>query len=92
MKIPTSLKIGAHHFKVITNEENPSALGETDWEKGTIKIDASVIQSVKEATLIHEIFHVMNSTLGGQQYGHALIDSLSEQFYAVLKENNLLKK
>ena len=54
-------------------------------------ISKDLPQTHKEATLIHEIFHVMNSTIGVSKVGHSLLDSLSEQFYQVLHDNKMLR-
>lgn len=91
MKIPNKLKIGGHTFKVNKKEIISRELGNTQFINGIIEIDKRLPQSLQESTLIHEIFHVLNSTLADGQVGHSLLDSLSEQFYQVLKDNNLLK-
>ena len=88
MKIPNKLKIGGHIIKIVEKEgfNANSDCGEFLIEKNTITIRKDMPQDQKEATLIHEIFHVCNSTLD-----HTLLDSLAEQFYQVLKDNGLLK-
>lgn len=94
MQIPTSLKVGAHTYKVVLTDREEDLDGATGCmsdDEATIWIDKRCPRSVQESTLIHEILHCMNSTLGESEFGHALIDSLSEQFYQVLTENNLLK-
>jgi len=91
MIIPKKLKIGGHIFDVDCSKELDGMNGQTTWKKSLIEIDNAIPQSQKESTLIHEIFHVINSTLGDEDMGHALQDSLSEQLYQVLKDNNLLK-
>ena len=91
MNIPAQLKIGGHFFKVDASEELDGKAGETIYKKGLIRICSAQPQSQKEAALFHEIFHVLNSTLGDTNLGHALQDSLTEQLYEVLKGNDLLK-
>lgn len=88
MIIPKKLKIGGHEYKVIVSTENLGAddYGELDMETNTISISPRIPQTNKESTLIHEIMHAINTTLD-----HELLDSLSEQLYQVLKDNNLLK-
>lgn len=66
-------------------------LGKTQFTKGIITIDEEIPQSQKESTLIHEIFHCLNTTMDASTLGHAMLDSLSEQFYQVLKDNHLLR-
>lgn len=90
MKIPTKLKIGGHVISIIESADEKNA-GEYDIYKNTISLGKNLPQSQKEATLIHEIFHALNTTLdGGHNFSHALLDSLSEQFYQVLTDNKLL--
>ena len=91
MKIPKQLKIGGHIVKIIINQELDGKNGETNWKNNEIKICKTIPQSQKEATLIHEIFHILNTTIGENPDHHALIDSLSEQIYQVLSDNKLLK-
>lgn len=57
-------------------------MGKTDRGKNTITLDKTLPKDQLEATFIHEIFHTINNELD-----HALLDSLSEQWYAVLKDN-----
>lgn len=91
MKIPKSLKIGGHVFKIEMKKELNN-MGSCDTSKNLIVIDADMPQDQKEATLIHEMLHAMNTTFdGGHPYTHALLDSLAEQIYQVLSDNNLLK-
>lgn len=92
MTIPESLKIGAHTIQVkLEKLDSEDIDGDYDSRKGLIRIDADMPQTLQESTLIHEIFHALNATLGDGPVGHALLDSLSEQFYQVLKDNDLLK-
>lgn len=68
------------------------ATGQFDVRSNTITISDDIPQSQQEAALIHEIVcHAVNSTFSSQHIGHALLDSISEQLYQVLKDNDLLK-
>lgn len=91
MKIPPTLKIGGHTFKVDCSKKLPGDNGETDIGLCVIRICKTLTQSQKEATLIHEMFHAINPTLDNEHLGHALIDSLAEQLYQILSDNKLLK-
>lgn len=88
MKIPKKLKIGGHIVKIIEKEgfNIDSDCGEFEISMNTITIRKDLPKDQKEATLIHEIFHVCNTTLD-----HELLDSLAEQVYQVFKDNGLLK-
>lgn len=90
MKIPKQIKIGAHTIKVV-EDSSLNIFGEYIYDANVIKIKKSLPQSLKESTLIHEIFHAINPTLGDSMLGHALLDSLAEQFYQVFRDNKFLK-
>lgn len=93
MKIPKKLKIGGHWVNVVLDEHMPEGLdAEYQSDKLLIRIDAHNPQSIKESSLIHEIMHVLNGTFDSDTLGHSLLDSLSEQLYQVLKDNNLLNE
>lgn len=84
MRIPKKLKIGGHWVTVRLSgdiEDN----GISDTEKNEIILNKRLPQSQLEATLIHEVFHFLNTTIK-----HDLLDSLSEQIYQVLKDNKLI--
>ena len=91
MKIPKKLKIGGHIFKIVLEKESKAKTsrghncGHSDRTTGIISINADLIQSEQELTLIHEIFHLINGELN-----ETLLDSLSEQVYQVFKDNQLL--
>ncbi len=91
MKIPKQLKIGGHIIKIDLSKELDGMNGQSIFKYNTIEICKNLPQSQKESTLIHEILHYLNSTLAANQIGHALHDSISEQFYQVLVDNKLLK-
>lgn len=86
MKIPKQLKIGGHVYKVLLKDLDKSVCGDSDRVKNLIRIDSNFPQNQREVTLIHEILHCINN-----EFNHALLDSLAEQLYQVLKDNNLLK-
>lgn len=93
MKIPNKLKIGGHVFDIkMVDMKSKNMLGECDSTENTISIDKDAKQSQKESTLIHEVFHAINTTIGDSTFGHIVLDSWAEQFYQVLKDNNLLRK
>lgn len=90
MQIPTQLKIGGHTVEVkITNAGDANGLALHN--KSEIHISEDLPQSHKEAALLHEVMHFLCPTLGDEHLGHSLQDSLSEQLYQVLSDNDLLK-
>ena len=86
MKIPKTLKILAHTYKI---EEVKSLIDEgnqTSQLENTILISKDLEQTAKEETLFHEILHAINCQLEEKD-----VEFLAQTIYAVLKENNLLK-
>lgn len=84
MKIPSSLKVGAHTIKVRT--VTLDKCGEFNREKQTIFLADWLPETQREATFIHELLHALNNELD-----HALLDSLAEQLYQVMRDNRLLR-
>lgn len=88
MKIPKQLKIGGHTFQVKLVPKNifsdSDTVGFCSLDDNTISIAESLTQSQKEAALLHEIMHAMNWCLEEN-----ILESLSQQFYQVLKDNKL---
>lgn len=90
MKIPNEVKIGGHKFKIVQKEMEDC--GETDFHEGIITINKNMPQSIKESTLIHEVLcHCLNTTFGDKKGVHEALDGMSEQMYAFLVDNNMLK-
>ncbi len=82
------LKIGGHKYRVeytnnISKLESEDC-GRVSREKGIIYIDNTLMKSEQEVSLIHEIFHILNTELN-----HELLDSLAQQLYQVLTDNKL---
>jgi Zn-dependent peptidase ImmA (M78 family) len=92
MTIPLEVKIGAITYQVFILDDwmgRDGDDGECTYDKKRghcIFIGADLSQPAQEITFIHESLHAMNSTIN-----HEFLDSLSEQLYAFLKENDLLK-
>lgn len=85
-----TLKVGGHIYE-IKHKRLTDAVAETEYDTATIYLHKDiVVQSIKESAFFHEIFHTCNSSFGQDGAEHGLIDSLAEQIYAVLIENNLL--
>lgn len=86
------LKIGAHKYELLLAENDGGDCGMTDFINSKIFINPKMSQSMKETTLFHEALHACNTTLGEDHTSHALLDSLSDQFYHFLVANDLLNK
>lgn len=68
-------------------------MGETDFDECTIHIKASLSLQKQKQTLWHEVMHIV---LEGEESGRKKVDEdfvtrVSNQLYAILTDNNLLK-
>ena len=66
MKIPKSLKIGGHSYKIELVKEGELAkndCGSLSRENNKIYIDTKLSDSNRTVTLIHEILHAVNNEL-----------------------------
>jgi len=91
MKIPKKIKIGGHEFKIVFKkaslvDEGNADSGSLDTDSNTIEINEKLTQSQKEVTLLHEIFHAMNTELN-----EVMVESLSQQLYQVFMDNKMFK-
>lgn len=59
-------------------------LGETDYDKQEILIRESLSPQMKVFVFFHELGHTINTTID-----HALLDSISAQYFQILNDNNL---
>jgi len=89
MTIPKTLKVGGLTYRIEVTPLESGDCGDFDSLTGVIRINSNLSKEAQEATFIHEIFHSLNSEFSDGPM-HAFMDSLSLQWYAVLKENNLL--
>lgn len=85
MKIPSKLKIGAHTItvKVTSNVPNDNC-GQFDIKKNELLVHEKQEQTQLEASLLHEIMHAINITMGEQD-----VEFLSQALYQVIKDNKL---
>ena len=94
MLIPSQVKIGGITYKVEVANTWPERDGvgpEADHgycsnERDTLYIGSNLSPKAKEITLIHEALHAMNTTID-----HEFLDSLAEQLYQFLSDNDMLK-
>lgn len=90
MRIPRTLLIGGHRIKVkyvdTVDKKDESCVGLADTSSGEILIRKRMKRSMQEATFFHEALHHMNVSIN-----HALLDSIAEQMYQMLKVNKMLK-
>ncbi len=91
MKIPKQLKIGGHIVDIDCTQELKNEDGKWESREGKIYICKTLPQTQKEQTLIHEILHASNSVFGDSEIAHIVLESISQQLYQVLKDNDLLK-
>lgn len=87
------MKIGGHNYLIKIGKLDEDKLAECDYDNAVIFISNAIrIQTIKESALIHEMLHACNSTFGQEGLEHGILDSLAEQLYQALKDNNLLNQ
>lgn len=72
---------------VSTRELGDDTQGDCDFEALEIRILKTLPKPLKELTLFHEIFHIIDMELD-----HDLVELLSSNIYHVLVENKLLRQ
>lgn len=91
MKIPNTIKIGAHEIKVVQCDDDALAgehLGLCDAFNSQIKLLKRLPPTLKGETLLHEIFEYLNIALE-LKMEHNVIQSFSYNLYQVLHDNEL---
>jgi hypothetical protein len=89
MKIPNSVKIGAHRFDVVKLAMESDTCGSTGGTDNRILINQFIPTSQQEETFFHETLHVIDTQLG-LELSEQQVQSIAHHIYMVLKENNLL--
>lgn len=88
-KIPNSLKILGHDFKVIMLDDNETSnYGSMNPNTNTIRVNKNKTQSQIESTFLHEIIEAINQSLE-INLEHRQITALEAGLYQVLKDNKL---
>lgn len=88
MKIPKTLKIGAHDYEIVVTKDifEGATCGIQLRKESKLGVNSDLPESHQGSTLFHEIFHALNSELD-----HTVLDSLAEQLYQVLADNSMLR-
>lgn len=91
MKIPLSLKIGAHIYK-IEFQDGPMVdlAGRANGEESVIYINKRFMESKQVSILFHEVIHALDWQ-HEWKLTEAQTSSIAEGMYQVLKDNKLLK-
>lgn len=92
MRIPRSLRIGGHVFRVVC-EDSPllsADLGQVRVDDNSIYLNTNQARSQQESTLIHEIIEAL-IMMNKLDVPHSAICILETGLYQVLKDNNLLR-
>ena len=98
------LRIGGHHYSIIYRQSRTivrlvkkhkvkntvSADGFYDPDTNRIYIAVDLVRSVQCVTWFHEVLHAIETILG-IDLGARRVVQLSEQIYAVLKNNGIIR-
>lgn len=100
MKIPKTLKVGAHSYKIQIKKVRDNAKGANNWGKtsfatGELFLDSELIPSMLEETFLHEICHIACYQTGltqklEEKEEEDIVNRISLGLYAILKENKLI--
>jgi len=83
MNIPDKIKSQGIWWTVRYSNDIEN-LAETDYDNLEIIISSTIPRELQEFAFFHEIGHTINTTID-----HALMDSISNQYFQVIKDNNL---
>lgn len=91
MKIPKTLKVGGHTYKVelvdrVETDKGEDNCGDCEWQLNRIRIKKSLPQSQLEETFLHELIHALDTDMSEKE-----VNNLGFKLYMALKENDLLK-
>ena len=96
MKIPKTVKVGAHTYTIKEVDNLDGVMGMQENIKLKIQIDKDLPQSQKEETFFHECLHGILDISGinrdmGTTEEEKLVQAIGHGFYQLLIDNNLLK-
>jgi len=92
MKIPKTLRISGHDVKVNLKKDlarDERNMGQSCLHGMYINIDATILKTMQESTLIHEILHVINE-LNNIELSEKQIIQLECGIYQIINDNKLL--
>ena len=99
MKIPKTLKIGAHTFKILYPyqfKERSDVYGTCNVSLGEIRIsdtdgnDRKLTSTQIGQSLFHEILHAINDIYVGSKLDERDIEGFSQGLFQVLNDNKLI--
>ena len=93
MKIPETLKVGGHTFKIIFDAnliQDRNRYAEVNYRTNEITVDPTSCEEQQIESLLHEIIEVID---GHCELGlaHQVIKTLSFNLYQALKDNEMLR-
>ena len=100
MVIPTSVKVGAHHYDVDQNyyfTERSDHSGQSNHAQLKIRISPVDVngnprpRSVVEGTFIHELLHCVDVVYNAGALEEATVERLAEGLYQVLNDGGMLQ-
>lgn len=99
MKIPKTVKVAGHDYKVsfspVSSIDGGRACGETHLRNLTIKISSDHERSQQELIFLHELLHLCFYYQGLKNHfddknEEFIVDSISCTLYDILKTNKML--
>ncbi len=89
MKIPKSIKVGGHTYKIVWDEHlwhEENIHGQADYVNHTITLDPYGHSEMIAVVFIHEVLHVIDKHFDNKALTEEEIDSLGEGLFQVFSD------
>lgn len=89
LKLPKTIKIGGQEFSILYDDNlnlDQDEYGNTNFRTLVITLENSLSQSVKSATLLHEIIEIINEQ-NELNLPHQKIQCISNAIFQILSDN-----
>jgi hypothetical protein len=99
MKIPKTLKVAGHNYKVLYDDKylsKANQFGQCDFVTQKIRLAKHAYKRVRaksdiDRTLYHEIVHAIDGHYNNFSLSEKVVDRLSNGLYQVLADNFIIK-
>lgn len=92
MKIPKTLKVGGHKYKVIKNHKftkKENLVGQARHMDLEIRLQRGVNKRKREEIFLHEVLHCVDNIYNHQRMNERALGNISEGLYQVLTDNKI---
>ncbi len=92
MRIPRTLKVGGHKYKVMLNHKftkKENLVGQARHMDLEIRLQKNVNKKKLEEIFLHEVIHCVDNVWNSQKMNERMVDNISEGLYQVLTDNKI---